>query len=116
MNKNNIINMENSFTLKQTKEQLNKALKENDKLKILLKEADPDASADLITDAEYICINQISKLKDYAKARDLTPDEIKGLETLNKILRMERGVNSRISKTGKAKKLSDDALEKIIRG
>lgn len=40
-----------------------------------------------ISDEEYICINEIRKLKSASEIRDLVPDEVKILDTLFKILR-----------------------------
>ena len=41
----------------------------------------------IISDEEYICINEIRKLKSASEIRDLIPDEVKILDTLFKILR-----------------------------
>jgi succinate dehydrogenase/fumarate reductase-like Fe-S protein len=41
----------------------------------------------IVTDEEYICLNEIRKLKASSEIRDLIPDEVKILDTLFKILR-----------------------------
>jgi hypothetical protein len=115
MKKNKVLG-ENEFHIKALERRIKELEKENDKIKILLREADPDASADLISDAEYITINQIDRLKTVAKERELTTDEVKNLDILNKILRTERGQGSRISKGGKVKKMTNEELEELAKG
>lgn len=44
-----------------------------------------------ISDIEFICVNEIKKLKAVSQLEELTMDHVKNLDTLAKNLRMARG-------------------------
>ena len=116
MDDNNIINAENAFEIQKLKEEIRKLSGEISKYKILLKEFDEDANISGVSDAEIVCVEQLAKLRQYSKQRELTADEIKNLDTLHKNLKLARGESIRGSSGAKAKSASDKELEKIIKG
>lgn len=100
------------------KDEVKELQKEIDKLRILLKEVDPDAEASMISDPEYICLTEIKKLRDRSAAedRDLTMDEVKSFDILHKNLMSIQAKNPRKLGKGKVKTLSAQDLEEIIKG
>lgn len=112
----NIIDIEKEFQIKKLTEDNKRLVNEITKLKILLKDLDPEADVSDVSDEEAICIEQIQRIKKYSSNRDLTPDEIKGLDVLVKNLRLIRGQSSRDTSDKLTKKTSKEELEKIIKG
>lgn len=113
---NNIIEAGQEFEVAALKSEIEKLKNEVLKYKILLKEIDSDANPDIISDEEFICIDQISKLKKITTDRDLTTDEVKKLDLLHKNLKLARGQSTRVGAKSIADKLSAKDLEKIAKG
>lgn len=66
-----------------------------------------------ITDEEWICINEIDKLREKSTLRGLDDDEIKSLETLVKTLERIRNESAKAKKTAKGKKTDIGKLLEI---
>ena len=116
MDENNVIDAQKSFEIQKLKDENQQLQNEVNKLKILLKEFDPDADTSDISDEEAICVEQIRKLKAHSAKRELSPDEIKALDTLVKNIRIIRGENTRSNSAKKAKEASKEELEKLAKG
>jgi hypothetical protein len=112
---NKVVEAEKEFEIKALKEEMRKLRNELAKYKILLKDVDEDASIDGITDAEVICVNELDKLRKSSAERELSSDEIKNMDILHKNLKLAQGKSSRISGSGKAKKLSAEELESLAK-
>lgn len=63
-----------------------------------------------ISDVEYICLNQIRRIKASSECGELSPEQVKNLDTLNKTLRSLRGKNPQ----KKAVKKSSSSIEELI--
>jgi hypothetical protein len=111
-----LVEAEKDFEIKKLKAQISELEKENDKLNLLLKEADPEASANMISDSEYICLNEIRKLREISKTGELSADEVKAFDTLHKNLNIIQGKNPRKLGQGSTKNMSDEDLEKLLNG
>jgi hypothetical protein len=116
MDDNNIIDAEKSFEIQKLKDENKKLRNEITKLKILIKDLDPDADVSEISDQEAIAVEQLKKIKEYSSKRDLTTDEIKAYDVLVKNLRLIRGENSRSASDKNTKGLSKKDLEAIAKG
>lgn len=116
MDDQQIIDAQKEFKIKKLEEEVSNLKKEIDKYRVLLKDLDPDADVSDISDEEIIIVQQISKLKAYSSQRELTNDEVKNLDLYVKNLRLIRGLNNRDKSAGKAKNLSKEELESIIKG
>lgn len=112
----NIIDAGKDLQIQKLKNENDKLQNEINKLKVLLKELDPDADVSEISDQEIICIEQIKKLREYSKQRELTNDEIRNLDLLVKNIRLIRGESGRTRSGGNTKNLSEKELEAIIKG
>ena len=110
----NIIDMEKQFELKILEDEIERLENENTKLRILLKEAGMDDDVGSVSDEEAICISQINRLKKYSDTRDLSNDEIKNLDLLNKNLRMIRG-NLKRGKKSKLKEMTNQELKNQLK-
>lgn len=115
MDEGNIIEAEKSFELKKLKEELKRLETENSKLKILLKEIDPEANVSSISDEEQICVEQIALLRKQSSNRELTVDEIKNLDVLHKNLKLARGENVRGNSGAKVAAASKEELEAALK-
>lgn len=94
-------------------EQLDEVKRENADLKKTLWQYGIEEVSE-VTDEEYICIAQIERLRQTAERVDLTEQEVRMFDLLNKNLRMIRNGIER--KTPKGKKLSKGELLKIVDG
>lgn len=110
---NNILSAEKDLEIKSLRDKIEKLESENIKLETLLREADPDATSDLVTDEEAICIKQIRRLKDQSELRELDLKEVQKLDILHKNLRMARGEDGRVKKKNK-KRMSTEELLSIV--
>lgn len=84
-------------------------IKKNDEisyLKQLLTNSVGGATKIILSDMEVICMKQIANLKSLSMARDLTLDEVKRLDLLNKNLRLAQSEPTTIE--GEFKPLSKD--------
>jgi hypothetical protein len=90
-------------------------MEENTKLKILLREADPEIDIDIISQEEIICLKQISGLYEISERFYLYLDEVKKLEILQKTLERIRGKNQRVKKRDRTAGMSDDELTELAR-
>lgn len=74
-------------------EEINKLKTENSHLKNLLQSTVPiiGSASQPISNEELICIKQIELLSKFAQTRELSLDEVKKLDLLNKNLRLIRG-------------------------
>ena len=115
MKKSDSDNMAESFKLKVLKEEVQKLQDENDKLKRIIKENDiEDVDSEVvISDEEYICVNEIKKLKKLSELGSFTQEEAKTLDILYKNLRMIRGMSEDTNKK-RNKKVDVKELFKIV--
>lgn len=112
----NLIEAGQEFELSALKGEVEKLKNEVTKYKILLNEVDSDASPDVVSDEEAICVEQIHLLKVKSRDRELNTDEVKRLDLLHKNLKLARGELSRINNKSAVNKLSKDELAKIAKG
>lgn len=111
----NLLDMEDQFREKVFLDEIERLKSEVTRLKLALKEAgvDEDALSD-ITDEEIICIQQISRLKDYSIDRELDTDEVKRFDVLHKNLKLIRGNRSSI-KGDRVKGMTTEELIKQLK-
>lgn len=101
------------FEIKALRKKLAELELENDKLKKIVIDNDLDENDEFITDEEFICINEIRKLKQLSEQSGLTKDDVQALDILHKNLRMIRGKSTDGKKSSK-KKSSVAELFKIV--
>jgi hypothetical protein len=101
------------FEIKALRKKLADLELENDKLKKIVIDNDLDENDEFITDEEFICINEIRKLKQLSEQSGLTKDDVQALDILHKNLRMIRGKSTEGKKSSK-KKASVAELFKIV--
>ena len=111
----NLIDAENEFHIQSLEHKLKEMEKENAKYRILLKEADPDANVSDISDSEIICVEQLALLRTSSKKRELSTEEIKNLDILQKNLKIARGESIRVNARGKTKGRTTEDLESILK-
>lgn len=87
MEKDSFSKMEKEFQLEAFEKKIQELEKENFKLKKILEQYGIVDDTSGFSDIEFICIQQIKFLKERADKCDLTPDEVKNLDTLHKNLR-----------------------------
>jgi hypothetical protein len=87
---------------------LMKVIKDND----LQDEIDMDIQ--MITDEEYICMNEIRKIKDRSESHGLSEEDAKIFDTMHKNLRTIRGL--KVEKPKKKKQVDVSELLKIVNG
>jgi len=109
----NIIDMGEQFEKKSLQDEIERIMNENTKLRILLKEADCDYDVSDVSDEEALCINQINRLKQSSDGRELSTDEIKNFDLLNKNLKLIRGQLKRGKKTNLGKILTKDLVKQL---
>lgn len=112
--------MEATFEITALKKRIQELESENSKLKGILKDNDlEDEIKDLtetLSDEEFICVNEIRKLKELSEKGLFTEQEAKVLDILYKNLRAIRG-QSPIEKSSKnTKKPNVAELFKIVEG
>ena len=113
---NDVINMESEFELKALKKRILELEREVAKLVEIIKANDLEDEIDNIdhtSDEEFICINEIHKLKDLSDKGLFTQEEAKTLDILYKNLRMIRGLSSDKPK-GKVKEADIGKLLEIV--
>lgn len=113
---NELINMESEFELKALKKRILELEREVAKLVDIIKDNDLEdeiEGMDHTSDEEFICINEIHKLKELSDKGLFTQDEAKTLDILYKNLRMIRGLSSDKPK-GKAKEADIGKLLEIV--
>lgn len=91
---------------------------ENTKLKIVFSDYSVDLSeADDITDSEALCVTQIELLRKESNLNQLTLEQSKIFETLNKQLALIRtGSINRTKKKFKVKEATTDELLQVLDG
>jgi hypothetical protein len=92
------------------KEQITNLEEENKYLQGLVGNTTIINPVSLITDEELICLEQIKKLKDQSKNRELTLDEVKKLDLLHKNLKLIREKDIVDLPVNKKKSLSNERL------
>lgn len=105
----NILDMENTLKFKALEDEIDRLTNDITKYQILLKECGMDYEASEISDEEALCVQEIIKLKKYSDDRELSTDEIKKFDLLNKNLRLIRGQVKR-GKSSNLNHLSDEEL------
>ena len=115
-----LLGMEATFEITALKKRIQELESENSKLKGILKDNDlEDEIKDLtetLSDEEFICVNEIRKLKELSEKGLFTEQEAKVLDILYKNLRAIRG-QSPIEKSSKnTKKPNVAELFKIVEG
>lgn len=114
MDQNSSSSMSKEFEIKVLKDEIDDLRKEIESYKKTLASYDIDEIEEM-TDVEYICIEEIKKLKRLSDTRGLDDVEVKNLDLLHKNLRMIR--NQPVEKkTLKAKVSSVEDLLKIVEG
>jgi len=112
--------MEATFEITALKKRIQQLEEENHKLKQILKDNDLEEEIEgltqTVTDEEFICVNEIRKLKELSEKGLFTENEAKVLDILYKNLRAIRG-QSPVDKSSKSNKKADVAeLFKIVEG
>ncbi len=102
--------------INQLKQEIELVKQENDHLKQLLSSVPKGAiiHSNPMDDEELICIEQIKKLKEQSRNRELTLDEVKKLDLLHKNLKIKRDNSIIDIKPTKQKSLSSDKLLAIV--
>lgn len=119
-NSKDILDMEASFEVQSLRQRVTQLSKEVDQLKQVIIQNDLGDEIEgfkaPVTDEEYICVNEIAKLKQLSDKGMFTENEAKILDILYKNLRAIRG-QSPVEKSGKAAKKADvQELFKIVEG
>jgi len=113
---NELIKAETDFEIVSLRKRIQEIESENQKLKQILKENDLEEYLDGIvqrlTDEEFICVNEIRKLKELSEKGLFTENEAKVLDILYKNLRSIRGLQP--AKETKQKKADVSELFKIV--
>lgn len=112
-NDGKLLDAEKELQIKLLKDHISNIEKENTKLKILLKEYGCDESPSSISDEEAICVQQINRLRKVSETRDLSLDETRKLDLLQKNLKIARGEVIRGKKKDFSNLSTDDLLNKI---
>jgi regulator of replication initiation timing len=116
------IKAQSSTIISQTKEinnlkrELEKLAKENERLlfeNTQMRATNPEKQFET-SDEETICVVQLAILKNYAMSRELTMEETKKVEILNKILLSIRDINRKNIETDNAESLSNEDLLKMM--
>ena len=94
-------------------EQIDELKRENVKLKKVLWQYGIEEEGE-VSDEEYICLVQLERLREMSERADLSEQEVRIFDILNKNLRMIRGGVEK--KTPKGKKMSKGDLLKIVDG
>ena len=115
-----LLGMEATFEITALKKRIQQLEEENHKLKQILKDNDLEEEIEsltqTVTDEEFICVNEIRKLKELSEKGLFTENEAKVLDILYKNLRAIRG-QSPVDKSSKSNKKADVAeLFKIVEG
>lgn len=112
----NILDMQKDFEIKALEDEIEKLKNTITKLEIILKESGVEYTATDVSDAEAICVQEISKLKKFSDDMDggLTSDDIKKFDLLNKNLQLIRG-NLKRGKTSNLKKMTVEQLKKQLK-
>ena len=87
---------------------------QNTKYRATLEEVGIIESELKMTDIEAICLDQIGKLRDIAESGLLDKDEAQVFEIMHRNLKIARGEND-FKKVNKAKKLTDEDLQKMLK-
>jgi hypothetical protein len=112
MEEDKILDAEKDFRIEALNGEIKRLKQEITRCKILLDEV--DANPDDVSTAEVICVQQLEKLKESSKNRELTGDEVKNLDVLHKNLKIARGESTRVGGSGKVKKMTSEDLEKLV--
>lgn len=115
-----LLGMEATFEITALKKRIQDLESENAKLKGILKDNDLEDEikdlSEVLSDEEFICVNEIRKLKELSEKGLFTEQEAKVLDILYKNLRAIRG-QSPIEKSSKnTKKPNVAELFKIVEG
>lgn len=108
--------VELEFENKVLRSKINELESELVKFKKIIKDNDLDGEfepEDLMSDEEFVCVNEIKKLKQLSEQSGLTKDDVQSLDILHKNLRMIRGMKP--EKKNK-KKANISELFKIVEG
>jgi len=111
--------MEVAFEIKSLRKRIQELEVENTKLKKVLTDndlADEIANIPEISDEEFICVNEIKKLRTLSETGFLEEAEVKMLDILHKNLRAIRGMSPMDKESKKLKKADVKELFKIVEG
>ena len=101
---NDILGMEAQFELEALRKKISDLEKDNFRLTEIIRDNDLDISEiPEISDEEYICITQISKLKEQSDNAAFDQEQAKIFDTLVKDLNMIRGGNKKPKAKNKTK-------------
>lgn len=112
----NVIDGEKEFEIAALRKKIKDLENKLTKYQITLKEIDEDADPSVISDEEAICIEQLSILKIVSATRQLSLDEVRQLDLLQKNLRTARGEDVRFKSKSKAGAKSSKDLTSLAKG
>lgn len=104
----------NEFQIDVLKKELDKVNRELATCKKLLSKYEIDELEDEMSDAEYICVEEIKKLKRLSETQGLSEVEVKMFDILNKNLRIIQG-NVQEKLPTKQKEVDIKELLKIVK-
>jgi hypothetical protein len=111
--------LETAFEIKSLRKRLQEIEAENARLIKILKDNDlmeeVGEVAQKLTDEEYICVNELRKLKELSETSFLEEEDVRKLDILYKNLRAIRGM-SPVEKDKKKKTADVKELFKIVEG
>tara|TARA_R100001086_G_scaffold215289_1_gene131428 strand:+ start:1583 stop:1948 length:366 start_codon:yes stop_codon:yes gene_type:complete len=117
MNHSDFNEMELQFEIKALRDKIKTLEEENINLRKVVEANDLTDELDELTisDEEYICVQEIKKLKELSDNKAFTGDDAKTLDILYKNLRMIRGLTvDNLNKKRKPKKTDTAQLFKIV--
>lgn len=113
-------NLEAAFEIKSLRKKIQELEEENIKLKQVLKDNDLldelDSAVNTMSNEEFICVNEIRKIKELSENGFLEEEDVRKLDILYKNLRAIRGQSPIEKDSKKTKKADVTELLKIVEG